>query len=372
MSYKGFCDDDILRRIAKHCPELETLNLQGSEKVTDDGLKHFCQKRRRRYSNSKIKYLSRLFAREKKMCSQMVKLKEIFVENTCVGDEGIKHLLENCPSLEKIGYNYLMRVLYMQHKDDIDSLDKVEKYKLTHLRLCSKLPTRRCDDALKICVAVCPNLKSIYCSTFELQLFSLWPSLPQVEELTLCLTRCLCATVDVSNILKERGGRLTYLRLHGCTVSVCTLGQSCPHLNQLIVHSTTIWFNGNESLPTFHTLKEFTAECVLDSDGYTGIRRILRSSPSLERLTFVACQPFPSWIVSEILKRCKEGALKNIRFKACSVEATFLEGIILTCSTLEILNLYSCDIPDLLKKYLYKIADIVPNRPEISYHVFFQ
>lgn len=350
ITYQAFCSDDILECVSKYCHELQTLDIKRSYDVTDSGLKYFFQK-----ENGNVP------------CPL---LKEICLESTSVNDESIKNLIINLPLLEYIDYLELPAVLHSMHKEDYNSLDKAERYKLKRLDLLSYTHiahTQLYDDILEVCITVCPNLKTLYCPIYKLGHLNLCSKLSDVENLNLSCVKGTC--IDVNDVLKEKGGKLISLTLCNCSVSLSILGQYCLRLNRLTMDQVNIHFNESDSIPMFFNLKEFTAENVdlSNSDCCKAICRILTSSVPLETLHLKKCNDFTSEIKASILKCCEQCALKVIGFSGSSVETEFLKDILLTCSTLTALNLDGCDVALELEDDLYRIAETMPNKPEIIF-----
>lgn len=359
ITYRERCNDDILQCIAANCPKLETLDVTRSRHVTDEGLKFFCYVKRGKKRDEKGECLPQ---NEKVPCPL---LKEIILKCTSVKGEGIEQLLQSLPSLEKIDCLKLPVILYRIQKENIGLLDKIKR--LTHLDLSWFESQDSYDDILEFCINACPNLKSFICPIYKSAHLDLCSTLPDVANLDLDIYCREVTSNEISDFLVKEGGKIKSLTLRDCCFSLVALGQ-CHQLKWLDITAVSIQYDENDTVPIFMNLKVLSIRDVDLSDyrDCKGICLILRSSPFLEKLCFEWCDAFPSEMKAEILQCCEQSALKHVEFSESTVDGDLLKDILLTCPTLETLTLAELDLsPESLKEDLYRIANTLPNKPEI-------
>lgn len=335
ITYDLFCSDRILQRISKHCTKLETLSVGNSSCVTDKGLKYFSQmkmKNRRKRGERPLE--------EYKLSCPV--LKKVFLKWTSVRSTGIEQLLRNLPSLVQIHHTDVPAVLHKINKDNLDSPENAIGRNLTYLDLsnCGGFAYKNIyDEIFRVCVTVCPNLKSFTCPIYNSTHLKLCSLLPNVVNLQLEFNCAEDIWAEISNFLKRCGRKLTSVTFRNCSISLLTLGQSCSNLRVLKLDEVSIKCGVCDYITTFNKLKAFTVEGVDISNNANckAICSILRS-PSLERLHFEVEQSFPPRLKNEFLKCCEQDTLKCIDFGWSPVELDFLVDIIQTCSSLESLN----------------------------------
>lgn len=361
ITYRDSCNNDILRCIAECCPQLETIDVKYSTDITDDGLKLFsCPT----MENEAIG-AGRGVAKGKKLPCRL--LKEVLVDFTSVGDKGIEALLKNLPLLEKCDYLDLTNLLHRMHENEIGSLNEIKPYNLTYLNFTNPDCEDIYENVLKICFKLCPKLKYLNCLIYEVEHLNMCSVLTDLEDFTLYANGD--SVINVDDYLKENGGKLTSLSLHGVAVSLCSLGLNCVRLRSLeLWRGVIIQNDGNDSIPSLCNLKEFKFDDYCDSTDCEGVYRIMRSCPALEYLSLEFCSSFISNSKTEILRLCEQCTLKRVRFIGSCVEEEFLEKILLTCPSLEHLDIVACHAPDESEVNLDKLARIAkttPNKPKI-------
>lgn len=301
ISFLYDCRNEHIKLIAKHCPQLQELNVKCS-RVTDEGIIYLC-----RNENGKI------------ACPQ---LKILFVVYTRVTGKCINYLVQNLPSLEKIDYSSTIpRLLYTLHKDD--STDETRKYNLTSLDFTYVYALPNFTDILKICLAVCPRLQFLelrhISSQEQLDLFKNF----HLKRVHLNIEH---QNINTANFFKENGFRLSHLKLENCAVSMSDLTVSCPKLNSLWITDVTFTDSENSSQPIFNCLTKCTISFYEDSTSNKTIQSILLCSPKLEYIGFTCCTLSRETKI-HILQYCEKRTMKKIFFNYSNVDWPFIKTI---------------------------------------------
>lgn len=292
FSFPLFCQNEFLECIADFCPNIEIIDITGSY-ITSESLKKLGKK-----ENGKA------------CCS---KLKELYIDNCSFHgaeiDEGVEYLIQNLPSLECITYWNLPRLLYSMHKSYLSQLDKVEPYNITRLNLFKEAFKLDFTNLLQICVFVCPRLKHLRCALSNQQELDLLSKLHYLE--ILFVDCCPDSDLNINELLKSSGGKLSSLTVRGFTLSASVLAKSCPCLKILCIENDELI--GDFKLETvFQSLESCTFESAYkDSGAAKAVSLLLSSSPKLESISFKWCQ-FSSETNEHILRACQSHSIKII------------------------------------------------------------
>lgn len=344
--FGGYCSDEILENIAKFCPKLVLIDATFSP-VTDIGVTYLCKD-----------------VYGKVPCPE---LKILGIRCTRVTDEGVKYLLQNLPSLEILDWTDVPKILCFLYEASLLKFTKVENvysYNLIELNLLSLYYRDRYTDLLKICLTVCPKLKSVACCITDKEQLTLFNN-TSLEKLKLRFLKSAPNT-DISNFLRSNGSNLVYLNIFKCTMSISYLTVSCPKLKELHMKDVTFLDDDDEddSQPVFDCL----FKCVFnnikdDSTAIKAICFILLSSPKLEVISFRFCI-LSIYSRTRILNWCENHPLKVITFEGVA-EMSFVTDILLRCRFLLSLYLISCQFSDHDEKELKNLIETLPNKPRI-------
>ena len=335
------CSDDILKNIAEFCPKIVEINASYSP-ITDTGLKYLCKN-----ENGKVP------------CPALKKL-SIFLSN--VTDDGLMHLIQNLPSLEEIDHKNVPLILYFLHEKDLHRLEKLPSYNLIHLSLCAHWKLPYYTELFKICLTVCPRLKSLDCHISEKRQLDLFNN-TSLEKLDISIF--LKSRLDVNNFLKNNGRNLVSLNIFNCIMSISATAENCPKLRHLFIIDVTFLEEQDNTRTAFPhliqcTFKNITADCATDK----AMEAFLMSSPKLEQLTFTSCYLSPE-MKHHLLKCCENRLLKCITFFCTFVEMHILKDILLSCPSLKTLRLENCYFELNGKMQLTEFIKELPNKPEI-------
>lgn len=342
-------NDTCLDSIVKFCSKIQTI-ASTSSKISIDSLKQLCYHENGVYP-----------------CPE---LKEIIIGSSeNVKNEDIAFLIKNLPHLEKLDYDNLHEVLYSIHKDHLNTLDSIKPYNLTDLQLLHNIidPTSlNFDDILKICVSVCPHLKSLSCPVFKKEHLDLCSQLSELKYLT--LSNFQDSTIELNDFLKLKGKMLTSLKIQNFSLSISCLVQNCPHLKSLNMNKISLQYNErSETIPVLNNLKDLTFSEMIEAD--KAVTSLMSSSPNLELLSIKGYNLFSADIQTAVLKCCERANLKHVNFKGSGVESKFVQNVLLSCSSLLSLNLEYCELGNDTEEMekLENIAMSLPNKPEILY-----
>lgn len=309
-----------------------------------------------RVSSEGVRYLCKNENGEP-LCKRLKKLDIVGTDIVC---DDVAYLLKNLPSLENICYPYLHFVLYLMHKNDLSSLDKVMPYNINAIDLSECAFGTSYVDIRKVCLSVCPYLKSLACCLIENDDFDFLPQLPDLVEFSIC--NVSFSEINVDKLFRRLCGQLTSLTISFCTVSLSVLSESCPHLRELSLDRIHLLLD-DDSKPRFNSLFSLKFEYCIVSKNIKAISSLVTSSEKLESLTFIGCNLSSSEIKASILKCCEMYPIQILYFRDCVIEKDFVEELLLNCYTLSCLNIGDC-----LKKYEYELlrfAENLPNKVKI-------
>jgi len=224
------------------------------------------------------------------------------------------------------------------------------------------------DDALKICLSLCPHLKTFSCPVGNQEHLNLCSKITGLRNLS--LFNYQDSPLELNDFLKAKGSKLMSLEVTNFSFSVACLAQSCSCLDTLQLDNVTYQTHA-ETIPLLYNLKSISFESLALVDTVTekAVTSLLMSSPNAEVLVFKNCQVISSDIKTNILKCCEHGTIQHINFSQSTVESKFIHDVLLTCSTLETLNLERSTLGDDMVEMeeLEAIASTLPNKPEIVY-----
>lgn len=333
--------DLVLKHIATFCPNIQEIYLKGVSSLSSQGVKYLCKN-----ENGEA------------LCT---KLKKLYLEFTYITVTDVKYLLKNLPSLETIDYRDLPLVLYSLHKDDLSSLSKVKPYNIISLDLSSCAFYPSYPYIRKVCLSVCPNLRSLSYSLLKNDELNFFPKLPYLEKFHLeCVPN---SKIIVDTLLKNLSGKLTSLTVSNCLLSITALAESCPRIKVLEMNKVRLLADGN-SRPVLNCLSSFKFENSDISKSANGISLLLSSSEKLESLTFETCNLLPFEIKAAILKCCEQYPIKNLSFCDSVIEKDYIKELLLNCRTLSCLNISGC-LNMKHENILLKFAEVLPNKPKI-------
>lgn len=320
ITFNFLCRDEHLKMIANHCPQLLELNVKSSY-VTDKGIEYLCQ-------NSQLQTL---------------------LVNFCeITRKGINYLIQNLPSLQNIDCNSCIpELLYTLHKDDVT---KARKYNLTSLNFAAVSDfSHNFTDILKICLAVCPKLKSVeWCRVFNQKQLDLFKNLP-LEILNLNFFN---SDINTANFLKSNGFHLTWLSIENCTMSISDLAVSCPKLRLLSI--TNVTFTDNSFQFIFKYLMKCNIFCYnKNCASIKAIQSILFCSPKLEYVSF-NCWTLSPETKDHIVQCCKNRILRRIFFNYSGVDWPFITTLLENAPSPPIIYLNSNRlkiVPEYLRRY---------------------
>lgn len=336
-----FCNDLILENVAKLCPDIQEIDIKGSMMI-DKGIKRLCKT-----ENGEA------------LCT---KLKKLYVENSNIRDEDVEYLLKNLPSLEILDYPNLPFVIYSLHRKDLSSLNKVQPYNIIKLNITRFYTSAFYEDILKVCLSVCTHLKSLRCVFFKKDYLSLISNLSELGDLT--LENIPGSNINIDELLKSVGSKLTYLSMDHCTVSVSVIAECCPRLEILKLNSVHFLLD-SDSKPIFNSLSSITFENYNIPKCVKAITLLLSSSTKLESLSFETCHLFSSEIKALILKTCELYPIKKISFCASVIDKDYIKDLLFNCHSLKYLNIVGFfDVDQELE--LLDFAETLPNKPKID------
>lgn len=343
FTFHDDCHDLILKNVAKFCPNIEEIDFENSA-VTFEAVKNLCKSEN-----------------GKPLCT---KLKKLCIVGSNIRDDGVKYCLKNLPSLEVIDYPELPLVLYSLYKNELSCLDKIEPYNIVTLDLISVAHTPFFAELLKICLSMCPHLKSLTCGLVTKDELNFFPSLPDLEQLN--IESFADTEININSLLKDKGGKLTSLAVTSCTISISVLVESCPRIKELVLNNVHFLFD-EDSKPVFSSLSSCTFASI--NENYSECARafslFLSSSTKFESLSFKRCNLLSSEIKADILKCCELYPVKKISFCFSLIEKEFIKDLLLNCRTLNYLNIDGC-FESADEDELLKFAEILVNKPEID------
>lgn len=318
ISFLWKCQDEHLKIIANHCPQLLELNVKSSH-VTDKGIEYLCQS---------------------------LQLETLFVNFSEVTEKGIKYLIQNLPSLQKVDLNSTIpQLLYTLH---IEDWTEARKYNLTSLNFGVASSSPNFINIFKICLAVCPKLKSLeWCLISSQQQLDLFKNL-QLEDLDLHIVGQI---INTTIFFKNNGFHLSYLRIENCIMSMSDLTISCPKLHSLWI--TNVTFIDNAPQLIFKCLVKCNMFYYTDDNASTQtIHSILLCSPKLEYIGFTCCN-LTRETKTHILQCCENRILKKIFFNYSNVDYLFIANILENIPSPPIIYLNSLlrTIPQHLLRY---------------------
>lgn len=341
FTFHDDCHDLILKNVAKFCPNVEEIDFENSA-VTIEAVKSLCKS-----ENGKA------------LCT---KLKKLCVVGSNIRDDGVKYFLKNLPSLEEIDYPELPLVLYSLHKNDLSCLDKIEPYNIATLDLISVAHTPFFAELLKICLSICPHLKSLTCGLVTKDELNFFPNLPDLEQLN--IESFADTEININSLLKAKGAKLTSLSVTNCTISISVLVESCPRIKELVLNRVHFLFD-EDYKPVFSSLSSCTFESINVSTSAKAISLLLSSSAKLESLSFKRCNLLSSEIKTHILKCCELYPVKKVSFCCSVIEKEYIKDLLLNCHTLIYLNIDGC-FESADEDELLKFAEILVNKPMID------
>ncbi|XP_013113817.2 uncharacterized protein LOC106091726 [Stomoxys calcitrans] len=194
-------NDDLLGAIAKHCKNLQVLDISGETDITEIG----------------IESLSRGLCAERLTVIDIGMMGE---ENICYSD--IALLLEHCPNVETLStYSFVGPALKFVH----DNVDENFKCKLKYLH-----DTGTDKETLSLVVKTCPNLQSLYLDTPKAGCLQV---LSQTFLRKLKIYKFSCS--ELLSLLENTGrylDHLTMIKGNG-EIELSVLASICPSLIEL-------------------------------------------------------------------------------------------------------------------------------------------
>lgn len=355
FSFPEYCVDEFLESIAKFCAGIEEIDVNYSY-VTSEGLKCLAKKESGKVFCSKLKKLN-----------TCVKFRGF---TRCRQDEGIIYLIKNMPSLEYIGYWKLPCLLYLMHKSNLKDLAKVEPYNIASLDLL--IITYKAfffdlgckpvfSHMMQICLSVCPRLKHLTCLLLKEEEMELFSKLTDLEWLHLKCDKK--SEINIDDVLKSNGGKLSTLTIQNLTASVSVFVENCLRLKHLCLKDNTRLLCDYELEPVLPSLETCAfVSPVMDPTTAKAVSLLLASSPKLETINLKLCDLTSSEIKEHIMKACGNRSIKKIILNECKVEREFLNAILLTCCSLNSLYLDWA-----YQRELSRLAESLPNNPTVYY-----
>ena len=296
LTIRYTCDDEVLSIIGKHCPELERLDISGSESITDSGIRSLYERR----IQDELKGFNDL--------TKTLKLVDI-------GGPGAQHLPVSQVSL-------LLRFL-----PNVMSLGAYERTGAAVEMLFTEDPTLRFNliyihdlythnQRLNIISTACPKVKGIYLDCPKGTAVQNIHSIKELTDLKLHKVRWS----DVEIALHGMNGKLRtlYLSTIWGTMDIATLSTSCPNLNKLEIHAASLicsfpdqatdrCSNGKriEMFPYLQELLVYrtTLSSVL-------VKYLLKCSKLLEHVAFGECNQI---LDSEFISFVSDSSLDNLK-----------------------------------------------------------
>lgn len=348
FTYRDTCNYLTLKNVAKFCPNIETIDIGDASSVfvLQESVKRLC-----RSENGET-------------CFK--KLKKLYF--THIVFEDLKILVKNLPSLEIVDYPYLPLVLHsLFENDELHSLGNVRTYNITSLDLNSCVRYPYYNDILKVCLSVCPHLKSLTYGLSKEDDLITSPILSKLEQFE--ITNFMPSEVNIDKLVNSRGKNLTSLTIDCCAVSLSVIAESCPHLEELTLHSAHFLADDDSKL-AFKNLASFNLiKCNAGARNSRAINLLLSLSPKLESLVFEECYYLMSSDVTTHIQKCCEAcAIKNISFNDSNVDVDYIKYLLSSCHTLNSLNIDGCfSVKD--SKEIIQLAETLPNKPKIVVHV---
>lgn len=334
------CTDKILEHVAIFCPDIEEIDVKSSP-IFSNGVKYLCENRDGQ--------------------AACTKLKKLHIFNTKIKADDVKYLIQNLPLLEIIDYDDLPLVLYSMYKD-LSSLDNVKPYKIAKLNLSTFVNDPSFVGIRKVCLTVCPNLKSLTYALSAKDNLDFFPKLFKLEKLYLNTS---LSKINIDRILKAVGEKLAVLMVVTAKVSLTVLTENCPSINILQLNAVDLIVD-SDSKPTFASLSslEFNYYFSDIPKNAKAIILLLSSSEKLESLSFEGCDLTHSEVCGYVLRCCERYPIKKLSFCDSFVEKDFIKDLLLNCHTLRCLNIKGC----FKKKHedeLLELVKFLPNKPKI-------
>lgn len=356
------CNDECLKSITEHCSKIERIDAKASL-ISDKGLKYLCKK-----ENGKVP------------CPN---LKTISVLDSFVTDEGVVYLIQNLPSLERIYYRNVPKLLYNLHKEDLPDLQNVHTYNIIYLTFIGDEKLPYYNDILKICLRVCPKLEAVGLSVRNDEQFHLFNGF-SLKSIHLEFSKSNLKS-RVNDLLKIIGSNLTVLSIAnpainfssdsiaGNTVisptemSLNSIAKCCPKLKFLNMGSITLMNDPDYPQELFHCLiKSKFKDIVFESANTKAFCLLMSISPNLEYLTFHACH-LASEVKSNFLNSFEKTFLKYITFNCMDIDIRFLKDILLRCPYLKTLRMEGISYPLQEITELTEYAKKLANKPDIYF-----
>lgn len=181
FTYRDHCNYLTLKNVAKFCPNIEKIDIGDASSVFlfQESVRRLCR------SENGEAYFTKL----KKLCFTQI----IF--------EDLKILMKNLPSLQIVDYPFLPLVLYSSFEEgELQSLGNARTYNITSLDLRNCVDYPYYNDILKICLSVCPHLKSLTYGLLKEDELMTRPILSELEQLQ--ITNVSASEVNIDEIVK--------------------------------------------------------------------------------------------------------------------------------------------------------------------------
>ncbi|XP_018025446.1 uncharacterized protein LOC108681019 [Hyalella azteca] len=323
--------DDVITLVARHCPFLVSLDVSGSEMVTDEGLARVVVNVKWGTNEPRLNYID--------------------LDKTSVTDDGILNVLSRLPEINSFGIRDILDPLQM-----FDELSEGAKTNLIEINV--KCVTVSRIQTLK---KLCPKLEKIR-ATFQehpgpgatLNDLRLLPNLTQLS--ITVKEPFLLSQANLNDLAWNIGARLTVLRLAGDVYWEADLGLlagHCPLLEELALPAATV--PTKQSLaalqaPGTITLKNLQ---VLEVDCMTGVGpKAWAKDFNLSRQGLVAALILSSSLrrlllrptalvdddLREILAHNRMPALEVVELYNCVLGIEAAQLLVDTCTNLHVLK----------------------------------
>ncbi|XP_054714488.1 uncharacterized protein LOC129224104 [Uloborus diversus] len=316
LNMEHTCNDEALKNIADHCPNLVELNIAYSI-VTNEGLQRYlCQK-------DEVTQVPKL------------NLQKLNLDGTGVNDNQTALILKTFPELKVLNAPSMPCILHKMHQNNFSNL---RKFKLTHLDtlFCPHLSSS--PQILRLYALACPAVRSLKTVVTNCVQLDTLTTLTELKDVKLDCDE-LYSKPLINGFLYCAGSRLTVLKLDSFTLSVETLMECCPLLEELHLKNTVLLALKTEIvLREFKFLKKFYLESANFRRVGKPICAILSSVHKLEEIDFFSCIFFSDEIQDAVTKCCVRCPLKSVYFSDSDFSFSLLQSILLNSCTLKLLR----------------------------------
>lgn len=318
LTLRYTCDDEILAIIGKNCPNMETLDIAGSKKITDVGIKSLYEKRIR----DEFLGFNDLTKTLRIVDIGGPAAQHLPVSQICL----LLRFLPNLRSLES----------YDRAGAAVEMLCLEEpSLKFTKLRFIRDIYTNK--QRMSVMVTACPNIEAIYLDCAKGGAVQLIHQLKELKELRLHKTRWSDVEVALQNICSRL--RKLYLSTIWGSIDIYTLSKYCPNLSKIELHSGSIISSEPDYLGEDRrekTLPELR-ECLLYQTRLTAIlvKKVFRSSDQLIHVGFGECNQLTDEDLISCINASNLKCLREFWFgQACRLTIESLKYLMENCPSM--------------------------------------